>query len=79
MDTSDEVNVKMYHWCPNHKKWCIHTPVECKALTTKANCLAGNLQRPEEDLNNQSKRKLEHANTCNAFITESDDDGNNCI
>jgi hypothetical protein len=24
-----------YHWCPNHEKWCIHTPTECKLKAPK--------------------------------------------
>jgi hypothetical protein len=30
---SKQVGTKTYHWCPNHIKWCIHMPVECKGLT----------------------------------------------
>ncbi len=37
---SKQVNSKVYHWCPNHVKWCIHTPAECKGLIkTPFHCL----------------------------------------
>ena len=29
-------NNKTYHWCPNHKMWCVHKPSECN-LTNKDN------------------------------------------
>jgi hypothetical protein len=83
---SKQVNNKTYHWCPNHVKWCIHTPAECKGLTKSdvptsvTGSTAGTAHStvtPEPSID-PSKRKLELTNAFNAFVQDSDD-GENCI
>jgi hypothetical protein len=84
---SKQVNNKTYHWCPNHAKWCIHTPAECKGLTktdvpsTVGGSTAGTSTTtgttPEVPAD-ASKRKMELTNAFNAFVLESDD-GEDCI
>jgi hypothetical protein len=84
-----QVNSKTYHWCPNHVKWCIHTPADCKGFAKPTNVptsVSGSTNTtntsmtpaPEESSVEASKRKLELTNAFNAFILEADD-GEDCI
>jgi hypothetical protein len=83
-----QVNNKTYHWCPNHVKWCIHTPADCKgfAKATVPTSISGSTTTTntsmtpgtEEPSVEASKRKLELTNAFNAFILEADD-GEDCI
>ena len=83
---SKQVNNKTYHWCPNHVKWCIHTPAECKGLTkrdvptTVNGSTAGTAHSTvtPDPAGDPSKRKLELTNAFNAFVQDADD-GEGCI
>jgi hypothetical protein len=73
-----QFNGKTYHYCPNHEKWCIHTPAECKGIT-KANSSGSTAPSrtisttPTDDSDAASKRKLELTSAFNIFVGDSDD------
>ena len=82
-----QVNNKTYHWCPNHVKWCIHTPAECKGLakTTQPESAPPSTVTTSTSTSGSSdasqaaaKRKLELATAFNTFCEDSDD-GNDVI
>ena len=82
-----QVNNKTYHWCPNHVKWCIHKPADCKGLTrsdvptsvnggsTTGTTPSTVTPAPSVD---PANRKLELTNAFNAFVQDADD-GEGCI
>jgi hypothetical protein len=77
-----QVNNKTYHWCPNHVKWCIHTPAECKGLakatTESAPPSTVTTTTTASSDASAAKRKLELATAFNTFCEDSDD-GNDII
>ena len=76
-----QVNAKVYHWCPNHVKWCIHTPAECKGLTgnkndtpaTSSTGTESTITSRTDDTDVAAKRKLELTTAFNAFVQDADD------
>jgi hypothetical protein len=52
--TTKVVNSKMYHFCPNHKAWCIHTVNQCTLIE--------GAKDPATDTSNKKKKEADDAN-----------------
>jgi hypothetical protein len=68
-----DFNGKTWHWCPNHKKWCVHKPEDCKGISK------GSAPEKKGELKNtkyggKPERKAQFARAYASLAEESDDD-----
>jgi hypothetical protein len=65
--TSNQVNGKTYHWCPNHKAWTRHTAAEC-------NCIPNSNQAKGTEKEKSSEAKLKLSKSLAAISDDEEDE-----